>query len=189
MSDGTDPAEGRGLVFISHPDKASGYAARASTIFKGHGYRTWLWDHDRPARGQLDVELYKAIGQCDYFAHICTRHSRRSEGQRNERQFAELQEKQPFFLLVFRPTFHLVFKPNFIPRDVKHRAIYNEVSARTFDDDCTKAVQRLLRQQKPRPEATQANEGSPIKLTVAESARVTESVVVVIEKGASRELA
>lgn len=131
------------MVFISHPEKASSYASRASEIFVSHGYRTWIWDHDRPALGDLDIVLRQEIDQCDYFAHICTGHTRGSKGQEKERLFAK---GKPLILLVFKQSFLLMFRRNFVPQDVDRSAIYNEVSHETFDEDCMKAVERLDRE-------------------------------------------
>jgi hypothetical protein len=183
----TNLAQEMPLVFISHADQASEYASRASTILESSGYQTWVWDHDRPARGDLDIALFKAIQQCKYFAHICSRNTRRSDGQRVERLFAKVLEKEPFLLLVFKEKFLLVFKRNFVPNDIDDRTLYNEVSHEWFDQDCKRAIERLGREQLLTGGAQEITEGQPLGVTFAESMEMKESFQVVVKRGESVE--
>lgn len=150
-------------IFISHPGRAAPFAAQAKGVFERFGFRVWVWNHDRPARGDLDKVFYRGIEGCYYFAHICTRDTRRSGGQEKERLFAKVLGKKPFVLLVFRQRFLLVFKRDVVPKDADDRAIYNEVSPKTFDEDCMNVAQRLLREQKLEHEPQQVDERRPIE--------------------------
>ena len=168
------------LAFISHANQVRRYAEEACRIFEEHGFDTWLWDRDRPARGDKDQALYDSIQSCDFFVHLCSKHTWRSTGQEIERRFAKVLRKRPFVLLVFEPGLYLFFKPYFVPADVDPDALYNRVSAKTFSEDCHDAVERLKREQLLDASAVERNEGEPlVPKVVTDNVKIGETVIVV----------
>lgn len=146
-------------VFISYPNKALKHAAQAKQIFRQHGYDTWFFEHDQPPIGNLDDVLRQAVRESDYVVHICTRHTRGSEGQRKERNFAAIPPEKTLVLLVFRPWLSFIFKPDFVPKDIEGNPMRTGVSPSSFVYECTRVARWLLRN-----DASEVREDDPIKV-------------------------
>lgn len=143
------------LIFISYEDaEARDYAVEAKGAFEACGFRAWVWDSDRPRTGEAREEMARNIRDCNHFAHICTKGSERSRGQRIERRLAYGLEKDD-------PPLLLTFDESYIPLVYKGH-IYNIVSPRNFREECRKVAEDLLRQQRLEAEVRATEEGESI---------------------------
>ncbi len=132
----------RALAFISYQlDEAKHYADHAKRIFEGHGFRTWVWHHNRKHYGYVLDDIMDAIEACDFFVYICTAGSDSSRGQSFERDYAWECGKDPPVLLCF--------DPKYVSRIHRRQIYYNRVTDSTFTDERAKVAEELSVRQIP----------------------------------------